>query len=61
MGLAHNRLTEGNNGNFGQVTSVKTRTDTSRPKLDFTYNSYLFVILPYHRNEMHIIYSLSPR
>lgn len=61
MGLAHNRLTEGNNGNFGQVTSIKTHTDTSRPKLDVTYNSYLFVSLRYHRNEMHIIYSLSPR
>ena len=59
MGPAHNRLTDGNWGNLGQVASVKTCTDTSGPKSDVTYNSHLFAILPYHRNEIHKIQSLS--
>lgn len=41
MGPAHNRLTDGNWGNLGQVASVKTCTDTSGPKSDVTYNSHL--------------------
>ena len=59
MGLAHNRLTDGNCGNLGQVTSDKTCTDASRPKSDATDNPHLVALLPYHRNETHKIQALS--
>lgn len=38
---------------------MKTCTDTSRPNLGVTYNSNLFTILPYHKNDTDIMYSFT--